>query len=151
MRILVALLVALAGPVVAGDDETPLPEVGAALEHIRDASTIELTTVGRRTGRQHTTPIWFVVSDGKVLVQAGKDGKTDWYQNLRKTPMVTLRQGAYSFRARAVPVADPVQIERIHRLFRDKYMSARVLSWFGSSIGHGAPVELTPLSVAVSR
>jgi hypothetical protein len=30
-------------------------------------------------------------------------------------------------------------------------MSARLLSWFGSSIGRGAPVELTPVSLAVSR
>jgi deazaflavin-dependent oxidoreductase (nitroreductase family) len=151
MAVLVALLVALAATVAAAEEEPPLPEVNTALERIRDASTIELTTVGRRTGKQHTTPIWFVVSDGKIIVQAGKDGKTDWYQNLRKTPMVNLRQGQYTFRARAVPVADPAQVKRIHGLFTQKYMSARFLSWFGSSIGRGAPVELIPGSVAVSR
>jgi deazaflavin-dependent oxidoreductase (nitroreductase family) len=151
MPVVVALLVVLAAPLVAAEEEAPLPEVSAAFERIRDESTIELTTVGRRSGKQHTKPIWFVVSDGKVLVQAGKEGGTDWYRNLRKTPLVTLRQGEYTFRARAVPVADPAQVERIHRLFTDKYLSARMLSWFGSSIGRGAPVELTPVSVAVRR
>jgi deazaflavin-dependent oxidoreductase (nitroreductase family) len=151
MLAILAVFAALATQLVVDDDAAPLPEVAAALAHVRDASTIELTTLGRRSGKEHAKPIWFVVDGGKILVQAGKDGRTDWYLNLQKTPAVTVRQGDYTFRARATPVTDPAQVERIHRLFRDKYVSARVLSWFGSSIGGGAPVELTPQSVSVRR
>jgi deazaflavin-dependent oxidoreductase (nitroreductase family) len=151
LRMVVGVL-ALALVRFAGAEEEPLlPEVAAALEHIRDRSTMEITTVGRRSGKEHTKPIWFVVLDGKIVVQAGKDGKTDWYRNLEKTPAATVRQGDYVFRARAERVTDAARVERIHRLFRDKYLSARMLSWFGSSIGRGAPVELTPMSVAVRR
>ncbi len=132
-------------------NEPPLPEVAAALERIADGSTIELTTTGRRTGKEHTKPIWFVVHDGAILVQAGKDGATDWYRNLEKTPAVVVRRGDYTFRARAVPITDAARIETIHALFREKYTSARILSWFGSSIGQGRPVELVPISVAQRR
>ena len=149
MRALVAplLVAALAG--LASADEPPLPEVAAALARIQDRSTIDLTTTGRKTAKEHTKPIWFVVSDGKIIVQAGKDGKADWYQNLLKTPAALVRRDGYLFRVRAKPVTDPARAEAIHRMFLDKYTSAWLLSFFGSSIGRGRPVELTPVAVAV--
>ena len=84
-------------------------------------------------------------------MQSGKDGKTDWYRNLQKTPAVTLKADRYSFRARGRTVTDPKEVERVHTLFRDKYTSARLLSWVGSGIGQGLPVELTIDSVSVAR
>jgi deazaflavin-dependent oxidoreductase (nitroreductase family) len=146
-----ALAVVLVLGTLAAADEPPLPEVAAALERIKDRSTIELTTTGRKTGKEHTRPVWFVVSEGKILVQAGKKGKSDWYLNLLKTPTAVVRQGEYLFRARAKPVNDPARVEAIHKLFLDKYTSAWLLSFFGLSIGRGHPMELEPVAVAVMR
>jgi deazaflavin-dependent oxidoreductase (nitroreductase family) len=142
---------ALAAAALVTADEPPLPEVAAALARIKDHSSIELTTTGRRTGKPHTRPVWFVVSDAKVLLQAGHDGKTDWYRNLAKKPSVSLRSGSYTFRGRAVTVADPARVEEIHRLFLRKYTTAWLLSFVGSSIGRGRPVEVTPWSVSEAR
>ena len=150
MRRLVTLLVLAAVAAVAAD-EPPLPEVAAALARIQDRSTIELTTTGRKSGNEHTKPIWFVVSDGKIVVQAGKDGKTDWYQNLVKTPTGVARQEGYLFRVRARPVTEAARVEAIHRLFLQKYTTAWLLSFFGSSIGRGKPMELAPVAVAIGR
>ncbi|HJQ83460.1 MAG TPA: nitroreductase family deazaflavin-dependent oxidoreductase [Candidatus Binatia bacterium] len=150
MRTLVlAVVVAALGIAIA--EEPPLPEVATALQRIERKSTVELTTTGRKTGKEHTRPVWFVVSDGRIVVQAGKDGKTDWYQNLLKTPTAVVRQGVYVFRVRAKPVADASRVEAIHRQFLDKYTSAWLLSFVGSSIGRGVPVELAPVAVAVVR
>jgi deazaflavin-dependent oxidoreductase (nitroreductase family) len=146
-----ALTLALAATVLTFADEPPLPEVSAALERIRDASTVELTTTGRKSGKSHTRPVWFVVDEGKILVQAGKDGKSDWYRNLRQNPVVTVRQGEYQFRTRALPVTDPARVDAIHQLFLKKYTSAWLLSFFGSSIGRGRPVVLDPQAVAIAR
>jgi deazaflavin-dependent oxidoreductase (nitroreductase family) len=131
-----------------GGDEPPLPEVAAALARIRDRSTIDLTTVGRKSGKSHTQPVWFVVDDGRILVQAGK-GTRDWYRNLLENPTVVVREGEYQFRTHATPVKDPARTKRIHDLFLHKYTSAWLLSFVGSSIGRGQPVELQPLAVAV--
>jgi deazaflavin-dependent oxidoreductase (nitroreductase family) len=144
-----AFVLVLAGGTLA--DEPPLPEVAAALGRVARESTIELTTTGRKSGKQHARPIWFVVADGKLVVQAGKDGKVDWYQNLMKTPTATARQGDYMFRVRGRRVDEPARVEAIHRLFLEKYTSAWLLSFVGSSIGRGRPVELEPISVAVQR
>ena len=148
-----ALLLTLlcVAPLVAADDDGPLPEVATALSRIRDGSNIEITTIGRKSGKPHAKPIWYVVDGGRVFVQSGKDGKTDWYRNLQKTPAVTLKADRYSFRAHGRTIIDPKEAGRVHALFRDKYTSARVLSWVGSGIGQGLPVELTIDSVSVAR
>lgn len=152
MRALAVLLGALCvTTAVFAGDEAPLPEVASALERIKDGSNIEITTTGRRSGKPHTRPIWYVVDDGKILVQSGKDGKTDWYRNVKRTPAVTLKADGYTFRARGRLLTDPRDVERVRALFLDKYTSARILSWVGSGIGQGLPVELTIDSVAVSR
>ena len=147
----VALLAIALAAVASAADEPPLPEVATALARVKGASTIELTTTGRKSGREHAKPIWFVVDDGRIVVQAGKDGRTDWYRNLQKTPAATARAGEYVFRVRAQPVTDPARVEAIHKLFLDKYTSAWLLSFFGSSIGRGKPVELDPIAVSVAR
>jgi deazaflavin-dependent oxidoreductase (nitroreductase family) len=149
MRRLVAGLVALALPLCVGAEPTA-PDIGAALAAIANGSNIEITTVGRRSGKKHARPIWFVVEGSRVYVQAGKDGKTDWYQNLLAKPSAELRYEGYTFLTRATPVSDPARVERIHGLFRDKYTSAWLLSFVGSSIGQGKPVELVPESVTVA-
>ena len=145
-RTALALAAGLAAAVAAAG-EPPLAE---ALERIGDRSTLEITTIGRASGKPRTTPIWFVVADDKILVQAGKGGKANWYLNLEKTPRVRLRVGGDTFEATATAVTEPSRVEEIHGLFLDKYTSAWLLSFVGSGIGRGAPVELTPTPVAAA-
>lgn len=151
MRALGVLLALLCLTAAVASDDPPLPEVATALSRIRDGSNIEITTTGRKSGKPHTRPIWYVVDDGKVLVQSGKNGMTDWYRNLEKTPAVTLKADRYAFRARGRLLTNPKDVERVHALFLDKYTSARLLSWVGSGVGRGLPVELTIDSVSVAR
>jgi deazaflavin-dependent oxidoreductase (nitroreductase family) len=146
-----ALLAAVCLTAAVASEDAPLPEVASALARIRAGSNIEITTTGRKSGKPHTRPVWYVVDDGKILVQSGKDGKTDWYRNIEKTPAVKLQAGGYTFRARGRLLTDPKDVERVHSLFLDKYTSARVLSWVGSGVGQGLPVELTVDSVSVAR
>src|SRR5437899_205161 len=91
------------------------------------------------------------MSAEQVADQAGKDGKTDWYRNLTKTPTAVVRQDGYSFRVRAVMVTDAQRVEAVHKLFTAKYTTAWLLSFLGSSIGQGRPVELVPVAVSVKR
>jgi len=141
----VLALAVLVSPALADE---PRPEVTAALEQIKAEKTINLSTTGRKSGKLHTRPIWFVVDGATIVVQAGKDGKTDWYKNLQKNPKVQLRQGAYHFIATATPVTDAAEADRIHKLFTDKYTMAWIGSFVGSSFGSGRPVVLKPEGVS---
>lgn len=114
----------------------------ADLGKVADQSTVELTTIGRKSGRPHTKPIWFVYDQGHLYLQSGKEGKTDWYQNLKKNPQMTLKIGTVTANGKAKFISDAKENERIHGLFSKKYLTARLAGAVGSSIGHGKTVEV---------
>ncbi len=114
----------------------------ADLEKVADQSTVELTTAGRTSGKPHTKPIWFVYDQGHLYLQSGKEGKTDWYQNLKMNPQLTLKIGTVMASGKAKFISDAKETERIHSLFSKKYLTARLAGAVGSSIGHGKAVEV---------
>lgn len=114
----------------------------ADLAKVADQSTLQITTIGRKSGKPHTRPIWFVYDQGKIYLQAGGEGGTDWYKNLQKNPEVELAIDALVLKGQAHTVEDKAEIERVHTLFREKYLRARVAQTFGSSIGRGKVVEV---------
>ena len=114
----------------------------ADLEKVANESTVEITTTGRKSGKAHTKQIWFVYDQGRLYLQSGKEGKSDWYQNLKKNPQMTLKIGTVTFQGKAKFIDDQKEIERIHGLFSAKYIGARLAGMVGSSIGHGKAVEV---------
>ncbi|MEV5342712.1 nitroreductase/quinone reductase family protein [Streptomyces sp. NPDC052676] len=73
-----------------------------------NARLILLTTTGARSGRPHTTPVGYLPDGGeRVLVIASAGGSPRhpaWYHNLLAHPEVTVETGAFTYRARAVPL-----------------------------------------------
>ncbi|OOC52870.1 MULTISPECIES: nitroreductase/quinone reductase family protein [Nocardiopsis] len=65
-----------------------------------------LTTVGARSGREHTTPLGYVRVEDRLLVvgsAGGSDRHPAWYHNILAHPMVTVELGTEEFSAVAVP------------------------------------------------
>lgn len=82
-----------------------------------------LTTVGERSGREHTVPLGFVRADGLLLVVASAAGAPEhpqWYRNLLARPLVRVELGTEVFDATAVPAEG----ERRERLFEAVVRSA---------------------------
>jgi deazaflavin-dependent oxidoreductase (nitroreductase family) len=95
-------------------------------------STVRLTTTGRKSGRQHTVTIWFVVADARHLyVQHVRGPTADWYRNLAKQPAVHVDFGSGPVAARATPIADATEVRRVLGLFRRKYIFAWVFQLLG--------------------
>src|SRR5581483_5443637 len=130
----VTLLASSTGSLFAQETK---PVAKADLEKVASESTVDLTTTGRKSGKAHTKPIWFVYDQGHLYLQSGKGGKSDWYQNLKKDPRMTLKIGTVTFQGKAKFIDDERETERIHSLFSAKYIGARLAGMVGSSIGHG--------------
>jgi hypothetical protein len=82
--------------------------VRQALERDR---TIDITTLGRRSRRQHRIEIWFYNVDGTVYL-SGRPGRRGWYANLLATPDFTFHlkeSTSADLRARGRPVIDATQ------------------------------------------
>lgn len=68
-----------------------------------------LKTTGRKTGKNHTTPINYYRDQGDYLVVAsnwGKDQNPGWYYNLMHQPETTIQVKDRTVRVRARPVPD---------------------------------------------
>ena len=71
---------------------------------------IDITTVGRKTGKPHTLEIAFHNFDGVIYI-TGLPGKRDWYANLLAHPQFTfhLKQSTKAdLPAEAIPITDEV-------------------------------------------
>ncbi len=70
--------------------------------------TLLLTTTGRRTGKQYTTPLIYGRDGDRYLVVASRGGAPEhpqWYRNLLVQPGVQVQVKADRFRARARPAS----------------------------------------------
>ena len=70
----------------------------------RGAQTLLLTTTGRHSGEQRTTPLIYGTDNGSYMVVASKGGSDEppaWYLNLRENPEVEVQVRDDVFRARA--------------------------------------------------
>jgi deazaflavin-dependent oxidoreductase (nitroreductase family) len=77
--------------------------------------TIDITTIGRRSGRPRRLEIWFHNLDGTIYI-TGSPGPRDWYANLLARPDFTfhLKQSATAdLPARATAVTDEGERRRI--------------------------------------
>jgi deazaflavin-dependent oxidoreductase (nitroreductase family) len=79
-----------------------------------------LTTVGRVTGRPHEIEIWFSL-DGETLYMLSGSHSSDWVENLRRTPEVTVRVAGERFEGSARVVEDAEEDELARRLLVEKY------------------------------
>ena len=106
--------------------------VQARLAALKDANTLQLTTLGRKTGKRHTVTTWFLVEDAVVYLVTLRLQR-DWPRNIMKNGHVELDIGGTTFKGRAKPVAGAKRLEHVNALLRQKYWAA----WLGSWIGKG--------------
>ena len=71
-----------------------------------DTGTIDLTTTGRRSGREIRIEIWYVVLDGEVH-RTGTPRTRHWLANLRHLPEETIHVGGSDLPVHSEEVVDP--------------------------------------------
>jgi len=79
--------------------------------------TVDITTIGRRSGTPRRLEIWFHNLDGRIYI-SGLPGRRGWYANLLARPDFTfhLKQSIQAdIPSRAYPVTDPAERERVLR------------------------------------
>jgi deazaflavin-dependent oxidoreductase (nitroreductase family) len=74
--------------------------------------TIDLTTIGRKTGRPRRIEIWWFHVDGRFVI-TGTPGRRDWLANIHANPDVTIHVAGSDIPARATPVEDPGARRRV--------------------------------------
>ncbi|MEU4562661.1 nitroreductase/quinone reductase family protein [Actinoplanes sp. NPDC023936] len=84
-------------------------EVRRALD---ERTTVEITTVGRRTGQPRRIETWRYRASGRYWL-TGSPGARDWYANLAAHPAFTLHLAGRDVSAHARTVTDPDERARV--------------------------------------
>jgi len=104
--------------------------VAERLAAVKDRSTCNITTRGRRTGRPHTRVIWFATED-TVVYLGTLNARRDWVRNAQKNPDVELDFGAFRLHGRLDTITDSRLEAHARELIAHKYWVAWIASWFG--------------------
>jgi deazaflavin-dependent oxidoreductase (nitroreductase family) len=85
-------------------------------------SVIDLSTVGRVTGRPHTIEIWFAHRESTIYLLSGGGDRSDWVRNLIHTPAVQVRAvGGVHFGVGRI-ITDPDEDRLARDAVHDKYV-----------------------------
>lgn len=85
-------------------------------------SVIDLTTVGRVSGRPHTIEIWFAHRNSTIYLLSGGGTRSDWVRNLINTPEVRVRAGRDVHSGLGRIVSDPEEDRIARDAVHDKYV-----------------------------
>jgi deazaflavin-dependent oxidoreductase (nitroreductase family) len=103
----------------------------AALEsHLSRDQEITITTIGRKTGRSISLPVWFAWDDGKLYLLPVKGSDTQWYKNALKNLSIRIDAGGIQSELTAVAVTDPAQVKSVIEKFRGKYGANDVKKYY---------------------
>lgn len=98
--------------------------------------TIDLTTVGRKTGLPRRIEIWWFHVDGRFVI-TGTPGKRDWLANVIANPEVIVHVDGHDLRGQASVIEDPG--------FRRRVFTRPATRWYGSMAELERLVETAPM------
>jgi deazaflavin-dependent oxidoreductase (nitroreductase family) len=111
---------------------------------LEEADEIELTVIGRKSGRRLPRPVWFVHDGRKLYLLPVQGSQTQWFKNVLANPAIRLKADGAAVSARAEPTTDPEKVHAVVEKFRHKYGNADVKRYYSN---FDAAVEV-PLATA---
>lgn len=106
------------------------------IEYLARTRTVDLTTVGRRSGHPRTVEIWWFHVDDRFII-TGTPGRRDWLANVRADPSVTISTGSGEFHGTATEIHDA---EFKRRVFSDPQ-----IGWYRTQAELDHLVEAAPM------
>jgi deazaflavin-dependent oxidoreductase (nitroreductase family) len=104
-----------------------------ALRALERQQTIEITTIGRRSGRPRRIETWRYQAGGRFWL-SGSPGTRDWYANLLAQPEFTLHLDGLDLPVRGRAVTDPDERARVFaEIVPDRGWAGSVESWLAGS------------------
>jgi F420H(2)-dependent quinone reductase len=93
----------------------------STIKNLAATRTIDLTTIGKRTGEHRTVEIWWFHVDGRFII-TGTPGRRDWVANVRADNSVLIATSFGEYRGNAVEISDPT--------FRRRVFTDPMTSWY---------------------
>ena len=100
------------------------------LRALNSTKEIEITVTGRKSGRNISTPVWFVHEAGKLYLVPVKGSDSSWYKNaVARTNMQISAQGR-KVSVKVDPISDPAKVKEVVEKFRSKYSDGEIKKYY---------------------
>ena len=112
-------------------------EIDDKIRHaLQTDRTVDITTIGRKSGQPRRIEIWFHAVDGRYYL-SGSPGKRSWYANLMANPEFTFHlKGTVKvdLRAMAHPIVDKAERRAVMAKILEKLgMDSHLEAWIAGS------------------
>src|SRR6266566_9802719 len=91
---------------------------------------INLSVIGRKSGRTISNPVWFVLDEDKLYLLPVQGSDTQWYKNVLKNPSIRIGAGCVEAEFKVVPATDAPRVASVVKKFREKYGASDVRKYY---------------------
>jgi len=102
----------------------------ALKDHLSRSREINITVIGRKSGRAVSIPIWFVLDDEKLFLLPVMGSDTQWYKNVLNDPSIRIEAGEAKAELQVGPITDAKQVSSVVAKFRSKYGASDVKKYY---------------------
>ena len=103
----------------------------ALIDRLARSREINITVIGRKSGRTISNPVWFVLDGDRLYLLPVQGSDTQWYKSELKNPSLKIEVGGTEAEFKTIPVTDK-QVSSVVERFRDKYGASDVRKYQGS-------------------
>lgn len=108
----------------------------STIKSLAATRTIDLTTIGRRSGEHRTIEIWWFHVDDRFII-TGTPGRRDWLANVRADNSVLISTSFGEYIGNAIEIDDPE--------FRRSVFTDPSTSWYTTQEELDALVDTAPM------
>lgn len=90
-------------------------------QKLNRASEITLSVKGRKSGRDISRPVWFVLEGNTIYLLPNHGSDTNWYLNMLVNPTLRISVDGIRLPASGKPIKDTNRVDDILRKFQSKY------------------------------
>jgi deazaflavin-dependent oxidoreductase (nitroreductase family) len=102
-------------------------EVQKALDSSQE---LQITVAGRKTGKQHSTPVWFVREGKTVFLLPVRGSKNEWYKNVQKSKKIKISSGKVSLDLPVKSLTESRKVASVVEKFRKKHGAGDVQKYY---------------------
>jgi deazaflavin-dependent oxidoreductase (nitroreductase family) len=102
----------------------------ALIDRLARSREINITVIGRKSGRTISNPVWFVLDGDRLYLLPVQGAETQWYKNVLKNPSLQIEAGTTEAEFKLIPVTDAKQVSSVVDRFRDKYGASDVRKYY---------------------
>jgi deazaflavin-dependent oxidoreductase (nitroreductase family) len=99
-------------------------------DRLSRSSEINISVIGRKSGRTISNPVWFVLDGDKLYLLPVYGSETQWYKNVLKKPTIRIDARGAEAEVKAAVLTDASPVSSVVEKFRAKYGTGDVKKYY---------------------